>query len=280
MSNNDNSDFTQAGNFFNQTTTPNPDQGTYTTNLPLISPTLGVKIPADVPSHDGIQPSTGFIYAGSFGAPLGPWVTGQFYGTMGSTTEAVQTVTATLYATPVFIPNLVTVKSLNLSVTTGETGGAADIGIYADNGAGYPGTLVYDSGALTTLTGTAVKTQTLSTTAAPAIGVAFNETTTLGVTTSGGSPLANNQLVPGLYWFASIFTASSTFISVVGIDPVYTNFQNALLGQDTAAHALATSGEAATGISVAGTYGALPLTFPASATLTLNAATPTFVLGV
>lgn len=206
---------------------------------------------------EGVSPQTASYTASNLATYLNglpAWVTGRFYGLpLGATPEAVLTVTGTLYAYPVFVPSKVTVATLNLSVTTGQTGGAAHIGIYADNGAGYPGALVYDSGALVA-TGTAVET----------------------ATPTAGTVVLN----PGVYWFASIFTASGTFPSVVGIKTLYTGVVGNALGSDTAAHALATSGEAVTGISVAATYGALPSTFPASATLTLNADTPAFVVGV
>jgi hypothetical protein len=185
-----------------------------------------------------------------------PWVPGRFYGLpKGATPLAVLTVTATLYAYPVVVPNLSTLSTLNLSVTTGETGGAAHIGLYEDNGAGYPGALVVDSGALTGLTGTAIATYTVS-------------------------PAGSILLPPGLYWGASIFSASSTFISVAGIDPIYSTAVNADLGSDTAAHALATASEVSTGISVAGTYGALPATFTSGGSLIQNAACPLIAIGV
>jgi hypothetical protein len=184
-------------------------------------------------------------------APVLPMVKGQFYGPVGATLAALLTVTATLYAYPVYIPNPITIKTLSLSVSTGQTGGAAHIGIYADNG-GQPGALVFDSGAVSGLTSTAVVTNT---------------------------PTVSPTLTPGWYWIATIFTASSTFPSVEAISATYTALAS-MLGFDTAAHALATSGQAPTGISVAGTYGALPATFPSGATLTLNADTPAVAIGL
>lgn len=186
-------------------------------------------------------------------APVLPWVKGRFYGVpQGTTPTALLTITGTLYAYPIYVPETIAIQTLNLSVTTGQTGGAAHLGIYADNN-GYPGALIYDSGAVTGLTSTAVSTVTPST---PPV------------------------LTPGWYWVASIFTASSTFPSVAGTSVTYTQQNPAIIGWDTAAHALATSAEAVTGISVAGTYGALPATFPASATVTLAAGTPIVAVGV
>jgi hypothetical protein len=184
-------------------------------------------------------------------APVLPMVKGQFYGPVGATLGSVLTVTATQYAYPIYVPNTITVKTLNISCATGQTGGACHIGIYADNN-GYPGALVFDSGAVSGLTSTAVVTNT---------------------------PTTGPTLTPGWYWVSTIFTASSTFPSVEGITATYTSLAGNL-GFDTAAHALATSGQAPTGISVAGTYGALPATFPASATLTLNAVTPAIAIGL
>jgi hypothetical protein len=211
---------------------------------------------ADTNLPNGISPQTGRYTFNSLALSLGTFlstVAGRFYNFIaGLTTTTLLTVTGTLYAYPIRLPGNLPIQTLNLSVTTGQTGGAAHIGIYQDNGAGYPGALLYDSGAITGLTGTAVATNT------PA------------------APLALNS---GIYWIASIFTATSTFPTVEAISALYTNELPADLGYDTAAHALTSSGEAPSGISVAATYGALPSTFPASATLTLNAGTPIVSLG-
>lgn len=181
-----------------------------------------------------------------------PWVTGQFYGIpKGVTPVALLTITGTLYAYPIIVPNAVTVASLNMSVTTGQTGGAAHCGIYADTGKGYPGALQVDSGALAA-TGTAVVTKGSLTTSLP----------------------------PGVYWLASIFSASGTYPSVAGSTVAYTNELANQLGFDTAAHALATTGEAGGGITVAATYGALPAVFPTDAALNLGAGVPLVSVGV
>lgn len=189
-----------------------------------------------------------------------PWVTGQFYGTPdGATQAAVLTVLGTLYAYPVFIPSKVTLSSINMSVTTGQTGGKARAALFYDNGAGYPGAIVpsTDTG---DLAGTAT-----------------------AVVTKGS---LTTILAPGVYWIGSIYTASSTMPSVIGSTATYSNGLSSAIGFDTAAHALATSGEAATGISITGqTYPATNMTtsfptFPSSATLSLNVTTPIVALGV
>lgn len=216
------------------------------------------RLAVDTELANGISPQTAALTTGMLATYLSgypSWVTGRFYGVPTSSTQAaVITVTATLYAYPIYIPNQVAISTFNVSTTTGQTGAAAHVGIYADNGAGYPGALVYDTGAFNLATSSnAINTNT------PTTPVALN---------------------PGLYWVATIFTATGTFPSVAGSTAIYGSALNALLGSDTAAHSLAVSGGAATGISVAGTYGALPSTFTAGATLTLSASTPVISLGV
>lgn len=233
---------------FVNTPTPNPNIGLYTPGLPELAVQGSERIPTDVPNDDGVNPATGYVQAGRLMGGALPAVSGRFYTFVdGQTPVAILTVTATLYAYPINIANTIDVATLNISCTTGQTGGACHIGIYKDNGEGYPGALVYDSGAVSGLTSTTVVTHT---------------------------PSDTLTLQAGAYWVATIFTASGTFPSVAGITANYSAATNMLLGSDTAAHALATSGQAATGISVAGTYGDLPSTFTAGATLTLNAATP------
>jgi hypothetical protein len=181
-------------------------------------------------------------------------VAGQFYGVPGGVTPtALLTVTGTLYAYPFYVNNDVQLplKTIGLSVTTGQTGGAARVGIYTDN-KGRPGTLITgtDAGALAA-TATANVSNTLSTTV---------------------------TLNAGKYWLASIFTASGTFPSVAGSGTGYFTLGESL-GADTQAHLLATSAQGVTGISATATYGALPATFPTTNTLTLNAGTPLVALG-
>lgn len=237
--------------------------GNFTGIVRAVLPLTGNEILlADTTLTQGLNPESETITTSqlaSYISPLPSWVAGRFYGQpISGTMAAVLTVTATLYAYPVYIPNTTVIKSTNLSVTTGQTGGSARIGIYADNGAGYPGTLVAGSDpAALAATGTAVVSNT-------------------------GLTLTLNA---GVYWFASIYTASSTFPSVVGATAVYTDALNAQLGSTSAANALATSGQAATGIAVTGqTFGALSGinsgVFPTGATLTLNATTPVFAVGV
>lgn len=201
----------------------------------------------------------------SFLAPTGsgsgiglPKTTGRFYGVpTGSTQAAVLTVAGTLYAYPVYISSTSTLTNMNVSVTTGQTGGKVRAALFSDS-SGYPGAIVAgtDTG---DLDGTATAVVTKSSLTA--------------------------SLAAGWYWVGVIAAATSTMPSVIGATAIYGCNLNSVLGSDTAAHALATSGQATTGIAKTGqTYPVTDMatsfpTFPASAALTINATTPIVALG-
>ncbi len=201
---------------------------------------------------DGAAVWTALNAAGYAGLPF---VTGRFYGVpAGVTPVALLTVASVLYAYPVFVPNTVTLAAFQASVTSGQTGGKLEMGIYRDNGAGYPGALVAgtDTGDLDG-TGTAV------------VGP-----TNLAV-----------SLTPGWYWIAIQAAATSTMPSVAGGTVSYATELGKLLGSDSAAHNLAAGSQALGGIKkTALTYAPLLTTFPAGAVLVLNAGVPLASLGV
>lgn len=204
------------------------------------------------PESEAISMSQAAMYYGTM-----PWVAGRFYGFPPGTSPAaagILTVASVVQAYPLYIP-ATTIKTVNVGVDIGQTAANARVAIYADNGAGYPGALVVDFGQVGAMTATATVTLT---------------------------PTTSTTLNSGMYWVASIYTASGTYPTVYGIPAAaaYTSVLTGQLGYDTAAHALATSAEAPTGIQIAGTYGAFPATFTAGATLTLNATTPAVVFGV
>ena len=187
-----------------------------------------------------------------------PWVAGQAYGTPpNSTLAAVLTVTQVITAYPVFIPNAITLQSISVSVTTGQTGGKVRAALYADTGAGAPGTMVTgtDTGDLTA-TGTAVVGSSAIAIAVPA----------------------------GWYWVGITQKATTTMPSVVGATAVYTSALNTQLGNDTPTDALATSAKAVTGVSATlATYptSTMPTTFPATGyAQAQNVTTPVAALGL
>lgn len=241
--------------------------GLYTNGLPLASlPLTGnERIAADTQLSQGVNPESEAISVSQLASYMGvggtvPFQASRFYGNpLGSTPGTLLTVTGTLYAYPLFIPGPVTIKTFGMYTTTGQTGGGAFIGLYADNGSGYPGNLVsgtYNSAALIATSGAAIQNYT---------------------------PTGGTVLNSGLYWLASIFTASGTFPTVADITAVYPSATNSQLGASSAANLIATSAEAATGVSVAATYGTLSGinsgVFPASATVSYNAGTPLVILG-
>ena len=210
--------------------------------------------------EDLIASGCSFLAPTGSGSAIGlPMVTGRFYGIpAGSTQAAVLTVLGTLTAYPVYIPNTVTLATMSIGSTTGQTGGKVRSALFYDS-AGYPGAIVAgtDSGDLAA-TATAVATKS-------------------GLTA---------VLAAGWYWVGYIATASSTMPSVTGSTAIYASSLNSVIGSDTAAHALTVSAQAASGIAITGqTYPVTDMTtsfptFPASAAVTLNATTPVVVLGV
>lgn len=238
--------------------------GLYTNGYPLSTlPFTGnERFPLDTQLAAGAIPETEAASLSQIASMMGgnlSMAASRFYGLpTGATPGTLLTVTGILYAYPYYVPAPSTIKTIAIDTTTGQTGGAAFIGIYADNGSGYPGNLVSTSNntvALIATSGAAVQTYT---------------------------PASNILLQAGWYWLASIFTASGTFPTVADISATYTPL-NTQLGSDTALHLAAASGQAATGISVAATYGTLSGinsgVFPTGATLTLNAGTPLVILG-
>ena len=182
-----------------------------------------------------------------------PYASGRFYGLpKGITPANTITVTSTLYAYPVYIPTTITVKTLSLSVTTGQTGGAFYMGIYSDIG-GVPGNLIATSGSQIATSGAGI----------------------VVYTPTAGSVV----LPPGWYWLATEFTASGTYPTVATAAVAYTNELPSVIGFDTAAHLFATSAQAMLGVSNAFTYAALPAVFP-TATVLANTGCPLVAIGV
>lgn len=92
------------------------------------------------------------------------------------------------HAQALFVATQQTFSHIGLATTVAATGaGVVDLGVYTDNGSGYPASLVQDVGPTTVTTGVG------------AISVAFAIT-----------------LSPGLYWVAGVFSGATTQPSVQG----------------------------------------------------------------
>jgi len=175
-----------------------------------------------------------------------PFAASRFYGLPpGATPGTLLTTASTIYAYPVYIPGNAAIKTISFYSGTGQTGGAAHVGLYTDvNGA--PGVLVTgsDSGALAATASTTAITATYAT--------ALN-------------------LAPGWYWAASTFSASSTMPTVGAVAASYTPALNANVGSASLSNFYATSAEETSGVTATFTYAALPAAFP-SAGFALNTA--------
>lgn len=183
------------------------------------------------------------------------WVAGRFYNPVpGSTPGTFQLVASTIYAFPFRTPANIPIQTLSVDVTTaGQATSAARFALYTDlNGA--PSTQVAGSES-----GSQVMTSTG------------------GVTYTPASPLSLNE---GWYWAAIAANSLTTMPTLASIATGYASSLNSAMGQDTLAHAIAASGEAAGGVSATFVYGSLPQSFPtASYAQAINAGTPLIVLG-
>jgi hypothetical protein len=185
------------------------------------------------------------------GASL-PWVAGRFYaGVPGATPGTLLLVASTLYAYPFRVPANIALQTLSANVTTLQAGSNVRFGLYSDL-AGSPNALVAG-----TDSGTQASTATGALTFTPSAPITLNE---------------------GWYWAAVQGNTSGTMATVSALAASYASNLTAMLGQDTVAHAIAASAEAAMGVSGAATFGAMPATFP-TPSLVLNAAVPMLVIG-
>lgn len=98
-------------------------------------------------------PTTGTLAVAmnqTFGTTQGRWqMAGCSNGAVATNSTAVAN---TMYAEPFQVTRAATAISISSDVeATGGTGSTAELGIYADNGNGLPGSLVIDAGAITTV---------------------------------------------------------------------------------------------------------------------------------
>lgn len=134
-----------------------------------------------------------------------------------------------MYCMPISVPHRVQVDRLGIRLTTAQAGGAARVGIYTnDEVTKQPSTLVVDGGAISLASGSGDITATIST-----------------------------WLNPGLYWVASISTATSTM-------PTIRRVSGGVLGVYPSSDLSELSGGSPWRyLTVAQAYGALPTTAPA-----------------
>lgn len=158
---------------------------------------------------------------------------GRWYGPAASVGSAGPA-TGRLYALPFFLPVPATPKALAIGVAASSASAASfRLGIYADNGGGLPGALLYDSGTLTIAAGAAGAQQ--------------------------GPAIAGLSLAPGWYWLASIFSGSALpSVYTAALSPLA--LTQSLLGGSSALGPM-NNGNATTGLGMTLAFGALPASF-------------------
>jgi len=111
----------------------------------------------------------------------------RYYGPMiaGATATAAMTLNV-IYASPFAVVKTITLDRIAINVTTAAAGATARLGIYADDGTTYPGSLVLDAGTVDVST-TGMKTITIS-----------------------------QELTPGLYWLCVWSGGGPTIRGVAG----------------------------------------------------------------
>jgi len=163
---------------------------------------------------------------------------GSLFQSNGTATAAATfTTTATIRAFPFIAQKVMSINGMAVSVQTTAASSEVRVALYRDSGNGYPDTLIFDAGTVTTTT-TGMRTICAS-----------------GCTATNSTFPFHIQ--PGLYWLAvnnnSIAVTLRGF-AVGGINPVqgfpsnYTTVRNF-------------------GWSIANTYTSFPSTFPAAAAL-------------
>lgn len=179
------------------------------------------------------RPATGIPMA-DLATPLG-WgelVTGNYYFTASPSAVSTSATlgNGSLRLAPWVVPNAVTVVRVGTDIATaGEAGSKFRIGIYADNGGGYPGALVVDAGQINGDSNTAQE---------------------LTVSTA---------LTAGLYWIGGAVQSAPTTQPAVRIASSNVALIAVTTGTSMPAAAAATSGFLQTSVS-----GALPDPFTAT----------------
>lgn len=115
------------------------------------------------------------------------FVGGRYYGSRPVTTTTLAATLNTLYATPLWVPNALSIDRIEAEVTTLIASGVVRLGIYDSTSNGNPGTRVLDAGVVATTT-TGVKSITV-----------------------------NQALQVGLYWLVAVNqTAAATLRAISG----------------------------------------------------------------
>ena len=163
--------------------------------------------------------------------PTGTFTSGFYYipVSRGTTGTSATLNNGNLRLAPFYVPNTTVISKIGGEVTSaGEAGSKLRLGIYADNGKGYPGALVVDAG---TINGDSATVQEI----------------TLGSTVT---------LNPGLYWIGAAVQLVTTTQPTVRT--VNTQVDQPQIPVSTSAPS---SNQTASSLQMTGVTGALPSTF-------------------
>jgi hypothetical protein len=162
-----------------------------------------------------------------------PLRTGLYYRTVPTTslTTSATLGNGNLRCTPFWVPSSLTLSKIGAEVTSaGDAGSKLRLGIYADDGTGYPGALVVDAG---TIAGDSATVQEIT---------------------------ISQALTPGLYWIAcavQVVVTTQPTVRVLSANTI-----------QTGATAIPTAGQLWMGYLQASVTGALPGTFTVTVTQT------------
>ena len=147
--------------------------GTLTAALATQAKNLVLSGPA---SGSAAAPTFRSLLASDFPGISNFMVSGMYHGASpGSTMTSIQATLNSLYVTPLFIPRSLTIVRIVAEVVTaGGTGSVVRLGLWNDNGTGYPGTLLLDAG---TIDGTSNTVQEIT---------------------------ISQAVTPGLYWIGAV----------------------------------------------------------------------------
>ena len=130
---------------------------------------------------------------------------------------------------PVFITSTVLLDRIAGKVTTGAASSTVRLGIYADSGAGVPGSLILDAG---TIDGNSVSTQAIT---------------------------ISQVLAPGLYWIGGVSQGGTPTVQVTS--------GNSMLGMPHSFGATYDPTISVNGYNMTGVSGALPATYTVAAVI-------------
>lgn len=183
----------------------------------------------------------------------GAYPTGRFSGAAvtGLVTNTGLSGPNRLSAMPFYVGTTSLAKTLSFDIGTGNASAwNAEMCIYADTGAGLPGSLVVDSGTVAVASGSVTGVQSAS------------------LNSGAGTSLPG----PGWYWLAFMASSASESIYSSGNSADGPLGSSMLLGWSSVANAA--SGTTATGVYAAQTFGACPGTFSVSPTFADGTALP------